>query len=86
MQALPLPPPLPALMVSSKLSLARRVRSAIGPQAKSICRFFSRVAVHFAGSTVFGWLRHHTLSPLASASLNSRLLAGPSPRSAIRNS
>ena len=80
MQALPLPPPLPALMVSSKLSVARSVRSLAGPQAKSICRFLLLAAVHVEGNTVLGWLRHQTLSPLASASLISTLLTGPSPR------
>jgi hypothetical protein len=50
MQASPLPPPLPALIVISKVCDLRSTLSSVGPQAKVMWRFFNFIGVHCAGN------------------------------------
>ena len=58
----------------------RSVLSAVGPQAKEMCRLRMTTRVHSRGKAKLGWLRHHTFSPDASTNLTSRVFTGASAR------
>src|SRR6185503_6410215 len=72
----PLPPPLPAATTNSRLSTRRKARSWVGPQANAICLFLILMRRHSLGNTKSRRSNHQTLSPLASASLTSKLFTG----------
>src|SRR5215208_5132703 len=79
-------PPEPAVIAISIAANRRSSLSFVGPHAKEIWRFLRVTVVQVFGNWKFVVFDHHTLSPVESTSLNSRLLLGASPLIANENS
>jgi hypothetical protein len=84
-QTLPLPP-CPAVIAISRVAVRRSVWSGVGPHAKLMWRRLRTTSVQRSGKRKSRRFTHQTFSPLASTSLNSRLLGGRSPRTRKPNS